>query len=282
MKYFIAAAAVLLIACSGNRRITQPVAKKTLNDSTARIYSLDQQSDKDVVYYITPSGKKIFLRKINPETPPPVTITERVADSVQVIMRADVVPGSLASGAEPDDPFTGSIRAIPKTTYSTKNTESFRTIPALYRKLESKEFLNGQGIGNRNERTAWEDRNVKIGKAYLYTITIEDDNDLHLLIGNTPSYVEGVTRVFNAEISAVPVNGTTEVKNHIRDLRRKVLAELGDIPLCDRVGYLQSNHKISIRGSLFYDTHHKTKFTKCNEVEGESAWEMHPVWDISF
>jgi len=140
--------------------------------------------------------------------------------------------------------------------------------------------MNGLGIGNKNERNEFENRNVFIEKAYLYTITLLEDNDLHLLIGNTPTYVEGVTRVFNAEISGVPVSGSSETKDRIRNARQKAINVFKGIPLCGRKGFLQSNNKIWIKGSLFYDTHHISAPAKCREVEGESAWEIHPVWDI--
>ncbi|MBX9782112.1 MAG: hypothetical protein K2X48_02355 [Chitinophagaceae bacterium] len=113
-----------------------------------------------------------------------------------------------------------------------------------------------------------------------YTITIEGDNDFHLLIGNTPVYEAGVTRVFNAEIPGVPPNGTTAEKNKIKQLRAKLLQQFGGIPVCGRNGYLQEHTKIRISGSLFYDTQHKSNPAKCRDVEGESAWEIHPVLDI--
>lgn len=108
------------------------------------------------------------------------------------------------------------------------------------------------------------------------------DNDLHLLIGNTPVYQEGTTRVFNAEISGIPPNGTAEQKQHMEELRAKAIAEMSDIPLCGRSGYLQSHRRIKIKGSLFFDSHHASKPARCREVEGESAWEIHPVYDIEF
>ena len=84
--------------------------------------------------------------------------------------------------------------------------------------------MNNLAIGRREERVPEEDRNIIIEKAYLYTITLEDDNDLHLLIGNTPVYDKDVTRVFNAEIAAIPPDGTTEEKEMIREVRRIVIA----------------------------------------------------------
>lgn len=269
----------LLSACSGNRRISKAQAKKVLNDSTARIYSMNQISDRELTYYVTPDGKKILLRKVKGFNTRETVIMEDTV--ITESLMTDPEPGSVARKAKPNDPFIGSVRITPKTNYSTKKNESFATIKALYRKLKSKEEMDDLHIGHSDERDAMEDRNIVIKKAYLYTITIEKDNDLHLLLGNTPSYIQGTTRVFNAEISAIPPDGTTEIKNHMIDLRKKAIGLLGAIPQCGKVGYLQSNHRFSIRGSLFYDTHHTGSPAKCREVEGESAWEIHPVFDFT-
>lgn len=278
MKYTYVLILFAFTACNSSRRISTRLANKVFNDSTARVYSLEEQTDRDLVYYVAATGKKILLKKIPGQAILPLSAHHAILmDSVS----DDEVPiRNNRVGA--NDPFTGSVRKIPKTTYSDKAYKSYRTIPALFRKLESNDFMRSLAIGHRNERVEQEDRNVIIVKAYLYTITVEGDNDLHLLIGNTPVYKKGVTRVFNAEISGVPGDGTAEEKQHFIELREKAIREMSDIPLCGRNGFLQSHRRISIRGSLFFDSHHATKPAKCREVEGESAWEIHPVRDISF
>ncbi|NOT50033.1 MAG: hypothetical protein HOP10_02005 [Chitinophagaceae bacterium] len=274
----------ILYACSGNRRVSNARSKELFRDSTARVYSLDAPPEKELAYYITPSGKKIILRKQDdPRLPEEqVVLLDPSAVSDSVLVHAMVMTADLATRAGPNDPFKGSVRKTPKTNFSMKRYETFPTIPALFRSLKSREFMNNLRIGHLDSRVEQENRNVIIKKAYLYTITVEADNDLHLLIGSTPSYIEGVTRVFNAEISGIPTDGSSELKDQMREVRRKALDHLGDVPVCGRRGYLQSNTRISIRGSLFYDSHHATKPAKCREVEGESAWEIHPVRDISF
>lgn len=283
MKYAIVILLLYCTACSSERRISKPATQIVFSDSSARVYSLKEKTDKELSYFITADGKKVLLKKYTgpQELPPPPV---RINDSVRI--DASLLPmGAAASrsfAADDNDPFTGSIRTIPKTTYSNKKYEKFRTIPALFRKLPSAEKMKDLDIGRKNERVEEEDRNVWIEKAYLYTVTIEDDNDLHLLIGNTSVYKPGKTRVFNAEISGVPLNGTAEEKEQMRSLRKKAMANMLDIPLCGRNNYLQVNRRISIRGSLFFDSHHATKPARCREVEGESAWEIHPVRDIVF
>ncbi|MEO7924845.1 MAG: hypothetical protein ABIR30_14270 [Chitinophagaceae bacterium] len=264
MKWLFILLFPALVACDNGKRISRADSNKVFNDSSARVYSLDERSDREWVYYVNPSGTKVLLKKDLSG------FTQRIAGD------------SLAKKVHPDDPFEGSIRLSPKTTYSTKTYKKYRTIPALYRKLESNQFMKDLSIGNSNERVEQEDKNINIQKAYLYTITLEADNDLHLLIGNTPVYKEGTTRVFNAEISGIPPDGTTAVKNHMMELREKAIAAMNDVPLCGRSGFLQANRRITIRGSLFFDSHHASKPAKCREVEGESAWEIHPVYDITF
>ncbi len=122
-----------------------------------------------------------------------------------------------------------------------------------YKRKGPKEFMNDLSIGHADSRVAYEDRNVIIRKAYLYTITIEDDNDFHLLIGTTAVYDPATTRVFNAEVPGVPTNGSAATKEHIRELREKLLNIFNGIPVCGRNGYLQQYTKIFIRGSLFPD-----------------------------
>lgn len=285
MKYYIVILLLYCTACSTERRISKPATQTVFSDSSARVYSLKEKTDKELSYFITADGKKVLLKKYTgpqeiPPPPPPVHINDSVRIDASMMPMAAAASRSFA--ADDNDPFTGSIRTIPKTTYSNKKNEKFRTIPALFRKLPSAEKMKDLNIGRKNERVEEEDRNVWIEKAYLYTVTIEDDNDLHLLIGNTSVYKPGKTRVFNAEISGVPPNGTAEEKEQMRSLRKKAIANMLDIPLCGRNNYLQVNRRISIRGSLFFDSHHATKPAKCREVEGESAWEIHPVRDIVF
>lgn len=285
MKYSII---ILLFctACHSARRVNNATTETVFNDSAARVYSLEENSNKELSYFITADGKKVLLKKYTgpQDIPPPPAPPIRREDSIR--MDAPVMPMAAAAprafAADDNDPFTGSVRSIPKTTYSTKKYEKFRTIPALFRKLPSSENMKALGIGRRNERVPEEDRNVRIEKAYLYTVTVEADNDLHLLIGNTPVYIPGETRVFNAEISGIPPDGTAEEKEQMRRLRAKAIAAMLDIPLCGRNNYLQVNRRISIRGSLFFDSHHASKPARCREVEGESAWEIHPVKDIVF
>lgn len=286
MKYSIVILLLYCTACSSERRISKPATQTVFNDSSARVYSLKEKSDKELSYFITADGKKVLLKKytgpqeILPPPPPPVRINDSVRMDATSMPMAAAAPRSFA--ADDNDPFTGSVRAIPKTTYSDKKYEKFKTIPALFRKLPSPETMIALRIGRSNERVPEEDRNVRIEKAYLYTVTVEADNDLHLLIGNTPVYKPGKTRVFNAEISGVPPNGTAEEKEQMRRLRAKAIEAMLEIPLCGRNNYLQVNRRISIRGSLFFDSHHATKPARCREVEGESAWEIHPVRDIVF
>ena len=270
--FFIIVLSGLVISCSNNRKITRIINEKTNHDTTARVYSLLQSTDKPFAYYVTPGGEKILLQKIQPEEPERI-----IGDSVAV---AVTTAAAGVGGAGADDPFTGSVRATAKTTYSTAANQTYSTIRGLYNSLESKEFMNDLSIGSNDNRVTYEDRNVIVKKAYLYTITIEADNDFHLLIGTTAVYDPATTRVFNAEVPGVPTNGSEATKEHIRDLREKLLNIFNGIPVCGRNGYLQQYTKIYIRGSLFYDSHHKTNPAKCREVEGESAWEIHPVWDI--
>lgn len=260
----------ILFACSNSKKINRIIKEKTNNDTTARVSSLSEISDKPFVYYVTPGGQKILLKKI------PAQVNS--SDSADMVtMRA---AASGVGGAGADDPFTGSVRKTVKTTYSTATYRSYATIRGLYSSLKTKEFMDALNIGHTDSRTTYEDRNVILRTAYLYTITIENDNDFHLLIGNTAVYEPGVSRVFNAEVPGVPTTGSASTKAHIRDLRVKLLNIFNGLPVCGRNGYLQEYTKIYISGSLFYDTQHKSNPASCREVEGESAWEIHPVWEI--
>ena len=278
-SYHLAIIVLLLVACSGPGRLNKEIAAKTNNDSTAIIHSLAEPSQKNYVVYITPGGNKILLRRVDLQFG---EASSTVSDSVSVDEEILVsgVAGSLGNHGGADDPFLGSVRPTVKTSYSSQSYKTFPTIPALYRSLKSKEFMNDLAIGHSDARVSYEDRNVKVKTAYLYTITIEKDNDFHLLIGNTPVYDPSTTRVFNAEIPGVPRVGSETTKQHVRELRRKVLRIFSAIPVCGKKGYLQEYTKISINGSLFYDSHHKSTPAKCKEVIGESAWEIHPVRDI--
>ncbi|MEP7164291.1 MAG: hypothetical protein ABI741_06335 [Ferruginibacter sp.] len=262
----------LVISCSSNKKINRIIGEKTNHDTTARVYSLLDTTNKLFAYYITPGGRKVLLQKIEPEERGVI-----IGDSVVTSMAP---AGAGVGGASADDQFTGSIRATVKTTYSTAADQSYATIRSLYSSLESKTFMDGLNIGHSDSRVMYEDRNVIVRKAYLYTITIENDNDFHLLIGTSAVYDPATTRVFNAEVPGVPATGSAATKQHIRDLRAKLLTIFNGIPVCGRNGYLQQYTQIYISGSLFYDTQHKTNPAKCREVEGESAWEIHPVWDI--
>ena len=275
--YLIFIAALVFSACTTGNKVNRAILRDVRRDTAARVFSLTQPSDKAFVLLVPSSGKKILLQNTGFDSAT-VFHTEIRRDTAERSFTARAFTSSLHAAA--DDEFKGSVRGTVKTTYSDKPFEKFASVAKLYQSLKPAEFMNDLNIGNKDERSAFEDRNVIIRKAYLYTITIETDNDLHLLIGNTPVYDPQKTRVFNAEIPGVPKNGDAATKKHIRDLRENVLSLFNGIPECGKNGYLQQNHKIRISGSLFYDTHHKTNPAKCNEVEGESAWEMHPVWKI--
>lgn len=265
----------MLIGCNSSKKINRIINEKTNSDTSARVYSLLQPTDKAFAYYITPGGKKILLQKIAPSA--------NSSDSVVAAPMASAAFTATATGiggATADDPFTGSVRGTVKTTYSTATNRTFATIRGLYNSLQTKEFMDALSIGHSDSRVAEEDRNVIIKKAWLYTITIEGDNDFHLLIGNTPVYDPNVTKVFNAEVPGVPVSGSVATKTFIHDLRAKLLTIFNGIPVCGNNGYLQQYTQIYISGSLFYDTQHKSTPAKCNDVEGQSAWEIHPVRDI--
>ena len=280
LKYYHFTAIIfLLFSCSGPGKIRKQIAVKTNNDSTSIIHSLTESSDKEYVIYITPDGRKLLLKNDSLQMVRPASISyDSISVNMDIIETAGA--GELGNHGGVDDPFTGVVRPTVKTSYSSKSYESFGSIAALYRSLKSKEFMDNLSIGHSDDRVSFENRNVKITTAYLYTITVESDNDFHLLIGNTPVYNPGTTRVFNAEIPGVPRDGDMATKQHVRELRAKLLRIFSAIPVCGNRGYLQEYTKITIRGSLFYDTQHKSNPAKCKDVEGESAWEIHPVWDI--
>lgn len=177
-----------------------------------------------------------------------------------------------------DARYTGRDRRGAKTHFALAPEEDFKEITDLVKTLPSDHFmLDSTDLRKQKEdmRLPMENRNVRIGKVYLYAVKKEADNDYHLILENQPSG----NVFFTAEVSGLPARSDPAY----RDIE-KVRAVIEDTlkPPCSGNYHLCNDRMISISGSMFYDVDHKPGIVGPAGHHPVTAWEIHPVSAITF
>jgi len=130
-----------------------------------------------------------------------------------------------------------------------------------------------------SQRVEEEDRNVRV-PAFICAIKYEADQDWHI-IGSSDSECEGL--FFNFEVSGLP-RSNSPAHDTLLTVRQD-LAEILDHDLPGPGSYhkYKGNGPIPviIQGSLFYDVDHAPGVVGPATMKPETAWEIHPVTQIS-
>ncbi len=204
-------------------------------------------------------------------------LTDRAEESpTERILRSNRV------GSTSQDDYEGNDRAAAKTTVSNANTEEFGSLRDLLASLPSdKSMREDHEPPLRKDadfgRVDEEQRNVTV-EAWLYAAKHEDDNDFHLLLGNTDSVRTG-TNMMTAEITGLPQNG---FRDRLSKPRQAFKDYFNGEPPTQRYKVFTDPIHVRITGSLFYDVDHAAGVVGTGNYKPKTAWEIHPVTKIEF
>jgi hypothetical protein len=270
--------AFLLISCHATKSSRFGFSKKTTADT---IQNLEQGASTDLIVFKAPNQKNYFARHIT---------ADQLVESLPMAMASPVTEanddGPATTSTTDSDPVKekfrgglgGGVREEAKTTFTAGSFKK-KTLRWLVTKLPDNAAMESYNLGQDSPRCQPEKMNIHVKKAWLYVFKHEDDKDYHLLIGDKDDYTKA-NHIFNAEISALPVNFTKDLEQ-LEKVRRKAIDFLKSKKPCNTIEYILSI-PIEIKGSLFYDYHHKSETAKCKSVQSQSAWELHPVYDVVF
>lgn len=265
--------AFLLFGCNVSKSTRFGYTKKTTADT---IQNLEQDAGTDLIVFKAPNQKNYFARRVAADQP---------VDTLSMAMEEATAEMSTAT-ATVNDPVKekfrgglgGGVREEAKTTFTTGAFKK-RTLRWLVTKLPDSAAMENFNLGQTSSRCDPEKQNILVKKAWLYVFKHEPDKDYHVLFGDKADYSKA-KYIFNAEVSALPVNFTND-QDQLEKMRRKAVDFFKSQKSCNTLNYVLSI-PIEIKGSLFYDYHHKSETARCKAVQSMSAWELHPVYDIIF
>ncbi len=172
--------------------------------------------------------------------------------------------------------FKGIARKTAKINISQGDTLWFETVGELLASLPSDSTMHQKGIKDKTRRLPEEDFNIVIGTAYLFSIEMEDDHDLHLLIGDMIDSVK--TNLMTVEVSGLPDRRNPSFET-LLDVRKTLYDEYPKCFTGKRVRPTKKFRKISITGSLFFDNRHPATGKAHRPT---TAFELHPLTYIEF
>ena len=186
----------------------------------------------------------------------------------QMVMVVDNLPNLI---------FTGVARKDAKLTMSTASTVSYTSITAVT------SLTTPSGLNSSSPRTGVEN-NMASFTAYLYAYNLPADNDFHLILGNTPTFVSGTTNLINVEVSGRPNSSDTIFKA----VRNQFLAKIGNPTTMSHGTYtcIATPIAIAVTGGPFWDTSHPSGGSGTSSCYGGvsmktiNGWELHPVNSI--
>lgn len=175
--------------------------------------------------------------------------------------------------------YKGKIRAAAKTSVSKGRLYSYKNVGDFLESLPTDGYMRKTGISNNSMRTRDEDMNILIKDASIFYMKKEEDNDLHLVIGDV---VDGIkTNLLTIEIAGLPLASSPDYA--VLFAARKAIYNQFQ-------SFFDSNKKsqrtrkpypkIAVTGSLFFDNWHYAEnddLTRPNTV-----FELHPVTKIDF
>lgn len=199
---------------------------------------------------------------------------------------ASAVVSNDAGGFDSLNRFLGKVRAEAKTSFVASEPDSFRSLKALRKWLESDKHMHEYTDAKLQDapRTEEENANVTVTDLYIFGVKREDDNDFHLILASYPKLSEDQV-FFSAEISGLP-DPSSPYYQQLFAVREKFKTYFGDATEKETVFVASKKkppiHLVSITGSLFFDNHHYSGHSSVKDYKSGSAWEIHPVTSITF
>ena len=183
------------------------------------------------------------------------------------------------------DSYLGLDRAEAKLSIPPSEKIVFPTTTELRASLIHDTIMRSHKVGlkTNSPRTTPEVQNVSVTTAYLFAISREADNDLHLIIGNKNAHGAPI-KLLNCEISGLP-NADAPSYATLKSVRDYIIGFLGsDFTVKPGPGYIvfTSGLKLTIEGPLFYDIGHGPGIIGPKSFRSPTAWEIHPVSCIAF
>jgi hypothetical protein len=171
------------------------------------------------------------------------------------------------------DAFDGEVRKEAKLSIGTGSVEPMSVVEFL------KTFSGKPGLDDDSPRSPVEQRNVTI-TAWLYTYAREGDEDFHLVIGSTNK--SAGRKFMTAEVSGLPKSSSQYYQDlkKARDQFKSVILKGENYCSSFTKKYLKKPIKVTITGSVFYDTHHANGGSGTGKYKAKSAWEIHPITSI--
>ncbi|MBL7927153.1 MAG: hypothetical protein JNK61_09610 [Bacteroidia bacterium] len=178
------------------------------------------------------------------------------------------------------DLYLGTKRKRSKTTLVLRNYKSYSSINALRNTLPTDSIMKNVNISSASNsvRVQQEKKNITIQTAYIYAVSREDDNDFHVIVGDTLPY--NASKSINVELSGLP-NPPNAASDSLQNARTSFEAFMGE--KCSGA-YTLFNPPIPIKvsGSLFYDVDHAPGIIGTGIFKPNTSWELHPVSQIIF
>ncbi|MEI6488818.1 MAG: hypothetical protein WCP52_07645 [Bacteroidota bacterium] len=172
------------------------------------------------------------------------------------------------------DDFDGEARIGAKLTLGTGEVEKEISVNDFL-----STFSGSPSLDDTSPRSAVEQRNIQV-TGWLYTYAREGDEDYHLIIGN--SNKKTGLKLMSAEISGLP-KSTASSFTKLSDARTQFTQVIlhGENYCSGFTKKLLKNPiKVTITGSVFYDTHHASGGSGTGIYKSTTPWEIHPVTSI--
>jgi hypothetical protein len=175
--------------------------------------------------------------------------------------------------------FAGKARSAAKLSFAAAPYQTYATMTDFQATLKTDAFMRTPAIGltSNSPRVALEKRNVSITAAFLYGISLEGDDDFHLIVGDKSG-----KNFFNCEISGLPPKTASSYAT-LKATRDYITKSLGS-DFCGKTGYtiFKPAIPITIKGSLFYDIDHSPGSVGPAAFRPPTSWEIHPINAIHF
>ena len=220
-----------------------------------------------------------------PNAAPVATLSSPKGRAYQIFTTAEQPrPTSEVERAEArtdSQQFRGHVRRVAKTSIAPGNVEILPSVSALVQTLppDSRMRTLGISLDESSDRTNEERRNVQV-VAFIHAASSEDDNDFHLIIGDSGM----PPTLLTAEISGLPVVGQASYAS-LKSARDQFKTFMQNhVEMHGRDTFVRFNPPIPVRvtGSLFYDVAHAPGTVGPMGLRPQTAWEIHPITQIDF
>ena len=192
-------------------------------------------------------------------------------------------PEGFADKKFKDGDTENSVREEAKTTYVLSPKKTFNSVKdfmAFLKTIHASETeIKEIEFHKKDPRIAQEKYFITFTKVYLYVFSIEDDNDIHLIFGDSKTDINKETTM-NGEVSGLAVL-FTKYKSQIKKIRKKAIQLLEGYAKCNSTSDQPLFIPIKVSGSIFYDYQHKSRTAKCGCCAASgTAWEIHPIYNL--